>query len=374
MTGIREFVRDDIEQVADLHRDVMDTGAALTPLLLSQYRHWLSSVFLDSPMRTAGLESLVFEDNGEIVGFIGVVARQLTIGGGTFVGSAASNFCIRANRRGKTGIQMAREYLARSPDLALIDELTDRTRGVWDLLGFVAMPQSVRWTLPLRPVHHVLSLTHQHLPPWLNAAAGPPARLLDRAASRIPRSPFRQQPPDVIAEDLTEASLTQLLMEFGAGNYLRPAADGSTPWLVRRARSMKRFGDLQMVALRSPDGRVAGWYVYYARTGPSEVLQAVALSTAADKVLAHLAHHAHARGVVSLTGTLDRTFLSALSERWAMISPAPMVTRWRFVASRRPDVLEAFWRDRVLLSRLDGEWCQQFDKASATTAGEASTH
>ncbi len=37
-----------------------------------------------------------------------------------------------------------------------------------------------------------------------------------------------------------------------------------------------------------------------------------------------------------------------------------MTTRWRLVHSTRPEVLEAFLRDWLLLSRIDGEWCQQF--------------
>jgi hypothetical protein len=361
MNGIRPFTGDDIAQVADLHRDAMETGPALTEPLLRRYRHWLTAVFLENPMRTERLESLVYEDGGEIVGFIGVVPRQVSLKKKVFRGSAASNFCVRPGHRGRVGLQMAREYLARSSELALIDELTDRTRSLWDRLGMVAMPQSVRWTLPLRPIRHVLSLTARHLPRWMAAASGASSVALDRLATRVPRSPFRYATPTLTAQPLTGPGLARLLTEFGTDDWLRPVvADGSTEWLVERARSLTRFGDLHMNVLRDASDKVAGWYVYQARPeGLGEVLQAVAVNTAADQVLAHLALHARARAVISLTGTLDPVLLPALSEHWAMLSPAPMVTRWRLVFSNRPDVLEAYWRDRVLLSRLDGEWCQQ---------------
>jgi len=115
-----------------------------------------------------------------------------------------------------------------------------------------------------------------------------------------------------------------------------------------------------LIALRSPQGQLAGWYVYYARRGPAEVLQLVATRATAARVLAHLASHARTRGVESLAGTLDPMFLEALSEHWAALTPAPMTNRWRLVYSEHPEVIDAFLRDRVLLSRLDGEWCQQF--------------
>jgi hypothetical protein len=151
-------------------------------------------------------------------------------------------------------------------------------------------------------------------------------------------------------------------MEFGTPQHLRPVTtDGSTDWLVRRARKMKQHGDLQMVAVRDDTGEIVGWYIYYARPGrPGEVLQLVSTPHTARHVLASLARHALDRGVISLTGTLDPTFLSPLASRWAVLTPAPIQTRWMMVYSKHTEVLEAFWQSRLLLSRLDGEWCQHF--------------
>jgi hypothetical protein len=176
-----------------------------------------------------------------------------------------------------------------------------------------------------------------------------------------------------VAESLTGERLAELLTEFGTDDHLRPVTDdGSAQWLLERARALRQHGDLQSVALRSPDGVVVGWYVYYAKRGtPSEVLQLVSTSAEARQVLEHLAVHARDRGVVSLTGTLDLGFLTPLSERWAVISPAPMATRWTLVHSTRREVLEAFWRGRLLLSRLDGEWFQQLARFSVGLEGSA---
>ena len=363
MTRIRELTASDIPQVADVHREAMATGSAMTPALLEKYREWLTSVFLENPMRVDGVESLVYEDGGEILGFMGVVPRQVSLGGRVYRAAAGSNFCVRPGRRGRIGMQMAREYLARSGDLAFIDQLVDRTRPIWDHLGMVAMPQSVRWTLPLRPLQHVLSLVGPRLPAPLTAVARPVATALDRVATGVRRSPFKYDAPALAAEDLTGESLSRLLQEFGTERHLRPVtSDGSAAWLVERARRLTKHGELQLVALRD-EREVLGWYVYHANPGqPSEVLQLVSTPRASSQVLDHLAGHARARGVVSLTGALDLGFLSALSNRWAVLSPAPRPTRWLLVHSGRPEILEAFWRGQVLLSRLDGEWCQQLGR------------
>lgn len=356
---IREFTSADIPQVADVHRESMKVGDALTPALLEDYRQWLTALFLDNPMRVPGngLESLVADDDGEIVAFMGVVARQLALDGNRYLGSVASNFCVRPGRRGGLGVQVAREYLARSSEFAFIDELTDRPRRLWDHFGMLAMPQSVRWTLPLSPGRHVVSVVSRRI----GAArfAAPVVGLFDRLAQRVPRSPFFYAPPALAAEDLTGASLARILTEFGAADALRPVTtDGSTEWLMQRARAMTQHGELQAVCLRDSSGLVVGWYVYYAGRGRAgEVLQLVAAPHAAPAVLSHLALHATARGVVSLTGALDLTFLSPLSWHWATIMPTPIETRWMMVQSNKPEILEAFWRGRILLSRLDGEWC-----------------
>jgi hypothetical protein len=222
----------------------------------------------------------------------------------------------------------------------------------------VAMPQSVRWTLPLSPLRHVTSLVGEYVPGV--AAAGPVAGLLDRVARRVGKSPFHYEPSALIAEQLSDDGLAGLLSTFGSPEDLRPVtSDGSTQWLLKRARSMRQYGELQVVALRDGEGPVIGWYVYYAKRGAAgEVLQLVSAKEWATAVLEHLARHALARGVISLTGVLDLRFLSALSRHWAVIAPFPRQTKHMMVHSTRPEILEAFWRNRVLLSRLDGEWCQ----------------
>lgn len=44
----------------------------MTPELRDHYRGWLTAVYLENPMRADDLPSLVYESDGEILGFMGV--------------------------------------------------------------------------------------------------------------------------------------------------------------------------------------------------------------------------------------------------------------------------------------------------------------
>jgi predicted N-acetyltransferase YhbS len=359
-TAIREFTAADIPDVADVHRRAFEIASTMTPQLLDEYARWLNEVFLESPTRTPGRQSLVYEDHGEIIGFLGVVARRVELDGRPYEASAGSNLVVLPERRGGTGSRIIAEFLARSGDLAIVDEVGDRALSLFNRLGMVAMPQSVRWTLPLSPLRHAVSLLGGHVPG--SGAAQRVAGLLDGAVRRSEKSPFHYGPSRLVAEALSDDDLGRLLREFGSPETLRPVtSDGSTAWLLQRARAMRQHGELEMVALRDGDGPVIGWYVYYAkRGGAGEVIQLVAPRVWAGAVVDDLAHHALARGVVSLTGVMNLRFLAALSRHWATIAPHPNPRRYLLVHSTRPELLEAFWRNRVLLSRLDGEWCQHF--------------
>jgi predicted N-acetyltransferase YhbS len=359
MSRIREFTAADIPRVAEVHRRAFEVAPAMTPDLLQEYARWLNTVFLEAPTRTPGRQgSLVCEDGNDVIGFFGVVPRTVELNGRTYEATAGSNLVVLPERRGGIGSQIIAEYLARSSELAIVDEPDERASRLFSRAGMVAMPQTVRWTLPLSPLRHVISTVGGYVPGI--GLAGPLAGLLDRVARRVSKSPFHYGASRLVGEPLSDAGLAGLLRTFGSPQDLRPVtSDGSTEWLLNRARRMQQHGQLQLVALRDGDGPVMGWYVYYAKRGAAgEVLQLVAASPWATAVLDHLARHALARGVISLTGVMDPRFLPALSLHWAVIAPFPRQTKHMMVHSTSPEILEAFWRNRVLLSRLDGEWCQ----------------
>lgn len=359
MKGIRPFGESDVSSVIALHCDAFGNPRPASEAADAEYRRWLTTVFLENPMRTRGLESIVFEDEGKIIGFLGIVARRLRLHGTVYRASVCSNFCVHPERREGIGSHLLSHYRSMDQDAAFVDEVHDRAGALFGRCGWnISSLQSIRWVMPLRPAERALTTLHHRIPALLARAARPASQLVDGALRILPRSPFRLAESALSRQQLTPEGLARLIDEFGDSHTLRPVTDdGSTVWLIDRARGMTDAGDLQAISVADARGDVVGWYVYYAKRGAqSEVLQLVATRDAAGGVLGDLARHADDRGAVSLSGTLHPSFLPHLAARRASLDSASG-SRWMLVHSRVPAIMEAFWRGDLLTSRLDGEWC-----------------
>jgi hypothetical protein len=122
---------------------------------------------------------------------------------------------------------------------------------------------------------------------------------------------------------------------------------------------MTARGPLCLAAARTSAGEIVGWFVYHApRAGHGEVLQLVAEEDNARDVFDTLADHATDRGVASLSGILHPRFLDPLGSRWMAVH-SETGHRWMLVRTAHAEILGAFLRGRLLLSRLDGEWAQR---------------
>lgn len=359
MSGIRPFAESDIASVIALHCDAFGNPRPRSPVAEEEYRRWLTTVFLENPMRTAGLESIVCEEDGQVIGFLGIVARRLRMNGTIYRATVCSNFCVHPDRRGGVGSQLLSHYREMDQDVAFVDEVRDRAGALFERRGWnISALQSVRWVLPLRPAERVLSTLKHRVPAAIAHAARPVSLLIDGALRAVPRSPFRPLVSTLTRREITSGELARLLDEFGPPQTLRPVTDdGSTEWLVDRARGMTDAGTLHMISVADSRGAVVGWYLYYAMAGgQGEVLQLVSVREVAVDVLDDLIHHAYAQGVLSLSGTLHPDFLPHLAARHALFDSASG-SRWMLVHSRIPAIMEAFWRGALLTSRLDGEWC-----------------
>ena len=95
MGHIREFADADIPGVARLHEVVFKQDVRTAPAGLDPYRAYFTQVFLENPSRDASLPSLVYEDDdGRIVGFMGVVPRRMSMNGRQFQAAISSQFVV----------------------------------------------------------------------------------------------------------------------------------------------------------------------------------------------------------------------------------------------------------------------------------------
>lgn len=347
-TGIRHFAEDDVAAVAELHRGVMRPGAAAAAGWIDDYRRYFHDVFLNDAVIDSGLSSLVYLREGRIAGFLGVMPRRMQFHGRPLLAAVCSQFVVDPAERGQAGLQMLKRCFAGPQDLSLTDEAAECTRRIWEWCGGVtALPYSMHWIRPLRPMQAALP-----------RALAPLARMID-AIVTASSSRFRPTTPPGSRTPLDAEGLTACLTTFVNPCSLGPAYDAqSVTWILERAHRRIEHGAVRAVAVSDESGQSIGWFIYQARAGEAgEVLQIGAHSRHRRRVLDHLLDDAWQQGVAMLSGRLEPAFAPELSENGYLLYRRG---HWTLVHSKRPEVAHALQRGDAFFTRLEGEWCLRF--------------
>lgn len=356
MTGVRPFVREtDLHPVADLHRLVFGKGQRASSDYRDRHEKYFSEVFFNNPWRDAALPSLVYEDDdGRIIGFLGVIPRPMLMNGQPVRVALASQFMVHPKRRGRVGLRLARAFFSGPQDLS-ISEGNDLTRTVWEGLGGTTLLlYSMSWTRPLRPSRYLLSFLRRHgTASFLASALTPFAVALDGMLGHPRR--FRVAPPEATGEELTEDGLLTGLSEVSRRRSLHPHYDErSVRWLFARLADRDDRGHFRQVLVRNAAREAIGWYLYYLNpAGASEVVQVAAKNGAMREVLGHLFYDAQRLGAIALSGQLDPMFIEAFSEAHCLLHRS--WGSWILAHAKRPERLEPFHRGDAFLTRLEGE-------------------
>jgi GNAT acetyltransferase-like protein len=355
MSRIRPFVVADVSKVAELHESIF---AGVSHLNLETRRRYLQQVFLENPWCDDSLPSLVGEgENGQIVGFLGVLPRRMSWNGRPITVAIISQFMVAPDHRGVTGFLLLKTFLAGHQDLSMTDGASHESVKIWKATGGTDSPlHSLHWTRPLRPLRYGLSFVTERAP--LLRAAAPLCAVADAVATRMRRSPFRlttSASGEALTVDLILDHADQLVPRAA----LRPEYDrASLTWLLEMAGQKASSGDLRKVLVRNADHEVIGWYLYYLRRrGSSEVLQIVAGPDKLAEVLEHLYFDAWREGALAVSGRLEPGFLEALRATHCLFHGrgSPLL-----IHSPHRELVDAVRRGDAFLTRLDGEWWMSF--------------
>jgi hypothetical protein len=355
--SVRHFVEGDIAQVARLHRTAFRLA---DPPAMAAYHAYFKDVFLEKP--AGQVRSLVFEeDDGRIVGFVGLVPRRVVVGDHRFQAVVSSQFIVDpASRVGLVTVRLARAYLEGPQDLSIADEANEASRVIWERLGgTTALLLSIHWTRPLRPARFAMSyLRRRRGLARLAAAASPLAAAADLLATRLPGSHFHQASPSTSADDLKAQTILTHAPELCDRRFLRTEYDERTlQWLLDRAGNRSAGGRLLKATLRDAQ-KTRGWYIcHLSRDGIGDVAQLAATPSSIHDVLDHLFYRAWRHGAIAVTGRLDPQFMQALSDKHCLFHRRGP---WVLVKAKTPELLRLFQTGDTCFSRLDGEWSLRF--------------
>ena len=368
---VRAFTKEDIPQVADLHRRVNRTADHTSAELLDSYRTYFTQIFLDDAWRDDDTKSLVYEEaGGRITGFFGAVARRMSFKGEAIRVTVGSQVVVDPSSRGVAGLKLYSAFLDGPQDLFIGDEANSDIGPLWEGFGgTTSLLYSMYWLYPLRPgqfARAILTkkkflppLSPRHARPLLSRLSAPVAWTLDALA--VPMMQKLSGSPEcrVSGEELTCETLLSCLAECAGRRSLRPVYDQrSLSWILQRAEQLRRNGRLQKILVKTEEQGIAGWYLYYLEPeGISQVVQLYANPFCAHAVLDHLLQHAESHGATAVSGRMEPSMMQAFSDRHCLFHSGP---EWALVYSRRPELLHALDQGDAFFSRLEGEWCLHF--------------
>ncbi len=358
--SVRPFVEADIPPVVDLYWRFMRRRDGSAPTGLHPLFHKL---YFENPWVDAAYPSLVYEGkNGQVVGFLGIIARKMSLCGQPVRVGYGGNFIVDPNSRGTLAAQrLLGTYLSTKYDIWQTDSANDVSRRLLERIGFRTIPAlNLHWLRPLRPSQYaVYALTRSSNSAAMKAlkfASKPFSALADLAATKVSASPFHHEIPRLRGEDLDVETLHQCLQEFRNDYSMWADYDlDSLRWLLKFMNRGTVRGPLRKIVLRDDKGKTAGWYIYYLKPGGiGEVVQVGSTKRSTKDVLAHLFHDAFTQGVIGLHGVVDRRRMADFSDKGCLFTCRG---GWNVAFSRNPEILDVLERGDAFISRLDGEWC-----------------
>lgn len=352
--GIRPLAGADLPQVASLYERVIRSGSTTPAPGLEDY---FRRTFLDHPWADPELPSLVADDDGTIVGFLGSHPRRLRLDDRELRMGCSGQLVVSPEaRHDALGAFLVNAYLTGAQDLTITDGANEPAELLWERLGGEALHVScIEWVRVFRPSAAAAQYASRGRDGATPRVLRPLTSLLDVVARRLPHTRFRPPTPEGSTERLTPAALLEHLPALTRRTYRLHADydEAFLEWLFRELEAVQSRGDVVRSLVRDADGGLLGWYVAYVPPGGvGEAVQVAASAKTAGTVLDHLFQEASARGATAVRGRIEPQLLSALWGRRCMLR----FGTGALVHSRSPEILQAIRSGQALLTRLDGEW------------------
>ena len=351
-TLIRPVEPGDLDAVAKL---VGETLRACEPGSEASLAEFLRRTLFEQPWADPEIPSLVADEDGDIVGFIGAEIRRVRLGDRAMrFAWAAHSVVSPAARARAVGFALTQRLLDGPQDATLGDSASPLVEQMWLRLGARRLElKGIHWVRVFRPA----SVAARLLDPRRARVRAGTRRLagwLDDLTVAVGRAAIAPRPATAAEEELTPSAMLDAMPPLGRRLGLHPHYDEAfLTWLFDELPRAKDRGQLVARLVRDARGRPLGWYVYFLRRGwRSEVLQVAAggeraLRTVFDQLLAH----AYAHGSAAVRGRLEPGMLGVVAERRCLLWH-----RGATVAhSSDPDVLDTIERPDALVSRLDGD-------------------
>jgi len=218
MGRVRPFTEEDIPQVVDLINGSSQTGDNQ----LKKRHDFFFDMYFNSPWYDDSLPSLVYKTNeDEIVGFLGVMPRRMSMNGQSIRVANGSHFKVHVHHRSSmAALQLMQRFLSGPQDLSFGDTVNSLSRRIWEGLGgSTSISHSIYWTRVLQPSRYFVCSMKQKY--WrltkLDRIVQPIAAMADTVVSWVPPwDKMSRLKSQYIGEDLDVESLLAYISESSA--------------------------------------------------------------------------------------------------------------------------------------------------------------
>lgn len=354
--SIRPLERADVADVASLYEAVARSGSRTPPPGLAAS---FEETFFEQPWVDPEIPSLVYMDeDGRIAGFLGSSVRRATLDGRSIrVGVSGQLVTEPRVRAAAAGMFLMREYMRGRQDLTISDTASAEVRRIWERLGGDAVQlHCVGWARVFKPARFVGDYLDRRSSSRRTTVALRTARAFETLTGplidRVLKAP---RPQSTRSENLTSQAVVENLDAVVRDFRLHLDYEVQyLDWLFHELAEVSLRGELIRRLVRTADGQVRGWYLYYLVPGAiAQVLQVAAAERDAGEVLDDLFRDAHERGAAGLQGRVEGHLLEGLGQRKCVFHASGYLA---LVHGRSADALAAVHSGRALLTRADGEW------------------
>ncbi len=358
--NIRPFKEADLDAVCDLYQKIQRDPKQKAPAGL---RSDFKSYFLDNVWSDPEIPSLVYEENGKIIGFIGSHVRPLQYNGKRVRAAYSGQLVSDPQGRARAaGAFLMKAYIEGPQDITMTDGATAAVAQIWTQLGGdIAHARCLRWTRILRPTRFFSSKLGERNMLAVSAALKPFSTLLDPIAGKLMSSEYKPSAKKQSDEKLTVKTWLENVDSIYPASQLKGNySEDQLSWLLEKVSALVSRGRFEEHVVRDEKERVIGWFMYFlADDGQAQVLQIAAKPKLQKAVLEDLFNHAYQRGCVALQGRVEPSFMQSLDDVGCMFrywGPSTLVH------SRDPELLLAYQSGHDFLTRLDGEWWMAFHR------------
>lgn len=334
----------------------------------ARFAVFLEQVLFEDPWADPETPSLVYVEDGQIMGTIGASTRRMRFDGQSIRVVVSAFFWTHPSVRSRgVGARLLRALLLGPQDLTITDGATDAVRRMWEILGGrTAHLNCFAFHRILRPFRFTaVTLERRGSLPRLGHVLATACNPLDGLAQRFARGAVVPAVPPGEVEPLTPESLLESFDHVTRGTRLRGAYDLTyLEWLCEQLARVDSYELFWLEDVRGAtlaervlkSGEPLGWYVCQLSTGGRcHVLQLAASERGAPTVIAQLMHRAFRQGAIAVSGRVEGHLVAPLLHQRGLLLRFTPAGR-RLIHARDTRIVNAVLTGDAFLTKLDGEW------------------